>query len=502
MMPRIRRIPRHLSVTVVLAVPVLWLLAALIRRAWLDIDTAWDSLAYHLPFAALRIGIISPAQYHLSHGIATYYAGFPVIPDYIQGLLWRVTARPQAANLAALFALLVLVGCLWLIYRIPGTDAVIAFLAIPVVLIDSTSAYVDLLTNCVMTILLLFIFRALVFPSRFRMRDLLGAAAAFAVVTNCKLPFVPIGTVAFIALAGILYVNRKQLVQLFYDFSSYSRLLQAAYLTLILVALGLAYYKSFQNWRYFGNPLYPVAVHYGPLQLPGLLDSGGTTPAYLRQAPKALVWVLSVLEYNAFDGRIPFWTNGQGDLKWTSPAFRMGGYFGAFVLLNAFWFAFLQFRVRRKFGWKPALFMGAITAGTAILPAAHELRYYSYWMLSAVAVNLILLMHGLHGDERFNARLFYLAGAASCLAFVLSSSGAVYIRKTGAEPDRLVEGLGITKRLSDMNLRQSEAVCVIGKDPLTFLYAPFFNHDLASRTHYTVLEAYTLEDCNGKRVVP
>lgn len=500
-MHRARRVSRHFYVTIALAVPALGLLAALIRRAWLDIDLAWDSLAYHLPFAALRTGIVSPAEFHLSTSLAAFYAGFPVFPDYFQGWLWRMTSRPQAANFAALFALLVLVGYLWLILRIPGTDALLSFLAIPLVLMQSTSAYVDLLTNCAMTILLLFVFRALLFPSRIRIRDLLGAAAAFAVAANCKLPFAALGTVALIALAGLLWVNRAQFASMRRELRRRSRLWQVAYLILILAALGLAYGKTIQNWYLLGNPVYPVAVQIGTWKPPGVFSPSGTTPVNLRQLPREFVWVLSVLEYNAFDGRVPFWTNGQGDVKLTSPAFRMGGYFGALVLLNVFWFAYLQIRVRRRFGYKPALFIGAITAVTAILPSAHELRYYIYWMLSLVAVNLVLLMHGLHGDQRFHARLAYLAGAAACLAFVLLSSGGAYIRSTGVGPKQLVEDLGITKRLLQMNLGQGEVVCVLKKSPVEFLYAPIFNQDLASSTHYSVLEAWTPEDCNGKRVV-
>jgi len=139
---------------------------------------------------------------------------------------------------------------------------------------------------------------------------------------------------------------------------------------------------------------------------------------------------------------------------------------------------------------------------TAFLPASHELRYYVYWMLCFVAINLILVRHGLRGDERFNIRLVFLAGAASCLAFVILSSGGSYVIRTGETPERLVEGLGITNKLSSMNLREGETVCVAGKEPLTFLYAPIFNPELASQTHYAVVDESTPSECGSNRIVP
>jgi hypothetical protein len=180
----------------------------------------------------------------------------------------------------------------------------------------------------------------------------------------------------------------------------------------------------------------------------------------------------------------------------------MGGFFSVFVLMNAFWFVFLQLRLRPKFGWKPSLFLCFMTVMTAILPASQELRYYLYWMLCLVALNLILILQGLRGDERFHARLLFLAGSASCLLFVLSSTGGAYLCSTGTGPAQLTKNLGITDQLSRMDLHPGEAVCVIGKNPLTFLYAPIFNHDLAAATGYTILEAYTADDCMGQRVVP
>jgi hypothetical protein len=501
-LPQRLRSRRHRILTMSLTLPAILLSAALLRRAWLDIDTGWDSIAYHLPFAALRTGILSPSQYHVEPGIDSYYVSFPVLPDYLQGWLWRLTSHAAATNLVALLALSVLVAFLWRVFRIPLPDSVLSLLAIPVVLIDSTSSYIDLFTNCALTVLLLLVFLALVFPARFKARHFIGALVAMAVASNSKTPFVVLATAGVMTLVCTMYVNRNRLTHLRWEFRNASRSLRITYVASILFLLGLSYYKYLENFKEFGNPVYPVALNVGPIKLPGFLDSGGTTPVYLRGAPKMAVWALSVIEYNAFDGRVPLWTNGQGDLKLSSSAFRMGGYFGEYVLLNVFWLLFLQFRIRRALGWKPFVFIAVLTVITSLLPASHELRYYSYWMLCLVAINLILIVNGLEGEERFTIRLFFLAGAVAALSFCILSDGGTYIRRTGAEPDRLVQAMGITKALSDMNLHQGEVVCVSGKGQFAFLYSPIFNPNLASKTHYGVLQEERPEGCGNLRIAP
>jgi hypothetical protein len=143
-----------------------------------------------------------------------------------------------------------------------------------------------------------------------------------------------------------------------------------------------------------------------------------------------------------------------------------------------------------------------MTMVTAFLPASQELRYYLYWMLCLIIINLFLIVHGLHGPERLNARALFLGGALACLLFVLCSNGGEYIRTSGAVAEDLSRGLGISSRLSSLDLRSGEAVCVLGKNPLTFLYAPTFNKDLDRRVHYRVLEGYSPSDCMGIRTVP
>jgi hypothetical protein len=152
----------------ILAIPVLLLLAAIVRKAWLDLDTAWDSLAYHLPFAGLRGGVLSASEYRLSQFMLERHSGFPILPGLIQGALWRIASRIQAANLIGLAGLLPLVGMLKKVFRVPLTYSLVALLSIPVVLIQSTSSYVDLFSNCWRASMLLLILAPSYTPNAFQ----------------------------------------------------------------------------------------------------------------------------------------------------------------------------------------------------------------------------------------------------------------------------------------------------------------------------------------------
>jgi len=203
--------PSEVWVARLLLAAALLLLVALARKGWRDIDGAFDSLWYHMPFAALRVGLISQKQYQISQWLFTCYDGFPALPDYLQGIAWRLTSRPQAANLVSLFALVCVTIFFRIRYKVPFGYIFVAFLGIPMVLIQSTSTYVDLFTNCFATILIFTIFWIWMEPEHFTIGDLLVAFASLAVVINSKPQFVAIGSFALAALLVGILLNRQKL---------------------------------------------------------------------------------------------------------------------------------------------------------------------------------------------------------------------------------------------------------------------------------------------------
>lgn len=471
------------------------------RKAWTDLDTTWDTWAYHLEFAALRAGIISPHSYQLSQWILAIYRGMPVMVEYMQGWAWRLTSHIEAANLIGFAGLLALTGLLSRWFRIAMPDLLISFLAIPVILIGSVSAYDDLWVNAAATALLMLAFGALIQPEEFTPSRVLAAFAAFAVAVNSKLQFIVPGSLGLAGLLGVLWLRRPKLVALRSAWQRSALPARAMFFAGCLILTGIGYANSVQNWMNFENPVYPVEVKVGPINWPGNFREVGHEPLYLSNAPQPARWLLSVLEFNAFEGRIPLWTNSQGDVRDTSDALRMGGFFAVYVALNLYWFAVLQRRLKARFGWAPSVFFGILTLVTAFLPASQELRYYSYWMLVLIGMNLVLSASLESSRAREEARRALLATAFACLLFVLSSSGGSYVRTQDKTPEGTIQQMGIDRQLDQMHLTPGETVCIFGKKPFTFLYSPLFNPALAARVPYNVIEGYTAPDCIGVRIL-
>lgn len=481
----------------ILSLFVLFLLAALVRKAWMDLDVAWDSLGYHLPFAGLRAGIISPQEYRLSRFMTERYNGFPILADLIQGMLWRVTSRIQAPNLIGLLGLLPLVVIVKKLFRVPLTYSLIALWSIPVVLIQSTSSYLDLFSSSWFAAMLMLIWSALAAPNKFSIARLLGLFACFAVVLNSKMQLEPQALAALGIVAVLLWIGRSRYPQLrsFLDHSSTRRKAGAAILLVLLFAIAIA--NPVKNSIKYHNPIYPLPIVGAKIIVPGELAA---KPDYLAHSSQILRWLLSTLEYRSFDGRRPLWTNGQGDLPTNSPAIFMGGDFGAAVLFNILWLGFLQSKAKDRLGWTPCWFMGVLTLITVFLPGSPQSRYTIYWILCLVLLNLALVVNSFSGEHGKDARILYVGGMACFLLFVLCATGFVYIHRTGMTAERIARDA--EKRLAAANLQKGETVCMTNTNPFTLFFAPMFQPELRAKLHYKIQERYDPADCEGLRPLP
>jgi hypothetical protein len=478
------------------------LLVALAYKGWRDIDGAWDSTWYHMPFAALRVGLISQKQYQISQWLSTYYDGFPELPDYLQGIAWRLTSRPQAANLVSLFALVCVTIFFRIRYKVPFGYIFVGLLGIPMVLIQSTSTYVDLFTNSFATIGIFTLFWMWMEPERFTTGDLLVVFASVAVAINSKPQFVAIGTLALAALLIGILLNRQKLTCLRDQLRRATTGRRLLVVAACILCLCLAYVNPAKNLIKFHNPAYPAKANIGHWHLPGSykVRSIANYPPYLEQFPQYRRWIISIIEYDSFDGRNPLWTNSDGDVGPRSAA-HMGGAFGALVLFNLFFFLILQGKVRRRYGRKPAAFLVIITVVTAVMPASQEIRYYMYWIMCLVALNLVLIEKGMTEPERGTFRLVSAAAMSSFLIFVLCATGMQYVSSNGVSMESLVKEGQIERQLVQMNLLDGEVVCVKGKIPRTFFYAPIFNPKMEDKYHYGIIEFEDDKGCMGKRVL-
>src|SRR6185436_12133602 len=68
----------------------------------------------------------------------------------------------------------------------------------------------------------------------------------------------------------------------------------------------------------------------------------------------------------------------------------MGGFFNLYVLANLVLLALRAIREKEGPARRAAAAFAALTVVTSVMPQSHELRYYLYWMLVLVALNLWL----------------------------------------------------------------------------------------------------------------
>ena len=161
----------------------------------------------------------------------------------------------------------------------------------------------------------------------------------------------------------------------------------------------------------------------------------------------------------------------------------------------------MQGKVLGQYGLKPAAFLIILSVITASMPSSQEIRYYMYWIMCLVALNLVLIERDLKGLQAETFRLVSAAAMSSFLIFVFCSNGLRYILPNRVTMESLVRDWGIEQQISKMNLHDGEIICVKGKSPLTFLYAPIFNRRLEAQYHYGIIEAEDDAGCMGKRML-
>ncbi len=430
-----------------------------------DVSKAWDVWYYHLPFAARLVGLVDASSYAFSHANQARFEGFPLFAELLQGIAWRVLGTPEAANLVSFAAL---PGLAWFLRREHGVPPHLTFLAlvaVPLVQIHATAAYVDLFANALAAVLVLAAFKAIArreTPSLRRLA-LLGLVAAAA--ANSKFQVVPVVLVACAVIAGwslLVTKGRERRVRLL----------------VVALAIPLVMATPIKNAAVYGNPVWPVELRVAGRALPALETAYSSSPTWLESAPRPVRFVASALELRArpLDGRR--WSIDQ----WTppdDPAYRIGGFFGAYVVANVLAIA-LALRRRTREAKVAAGTALAVTVVVASLPQCHELRYYLVWMLVIVGLALILW-------ARERPAVVGLVATAA-LVVVALSTGGTYLWPSG---DRFATLLASkVDRSVVANVAPGTRVC-IAREPWTFLYAPRF-HPGAT---WTVQEATSAEEC-------
>lgn len=436
-----------------------------------DTSQAYDVWYYHLPFAGRLAGLTSAESYAFAADNVARYQGFPLLGEILQGIVWRLTGRVEATNLVAVASLFALPLFLRRLFGVPLAPALLAFLAIPLVQIHATSSYVDLPANACATMLLLSLYRAGLAEGPPSPRFLAGAGALAAATVNMKFQLAPIAALTAGGIAWLALARRAPGLR--------------ARVAVIVIALPIVFATPIKNAALYGNPVWPVELKLGGKSLPHREAAYESTPRHLIHVPRPVRFVRSVLE---IDNR-PIASKRRWSLDqwtpWEETGYRMGGFFGAYVVVNLLALGWRAFRGATREAMAAAFLVAGVTIEAAFVPQSHELRYYLHWMLLLVALNLVLWTRATR--ERVAASGVALAAlgvvAWSTDGGYLYASGKTFAELSAEKVDRaLIESAAPGARLC------------IARPPWTFLYAPRFHPG----KDYTVEEAATEADCAAK----
>jgi len=426
-------------------------LALLAVRAVLRIETRWDAFAYHIPFAAKRAGLGVP--YELPLLMQGRYDGFPPLPEFLQGLLWRVTGSLNATGTINILAL-----ALFLYYchrKLKAPFSVVAILALtaPLAIIHAASNYVDLFANAFAAIGVTCLFAMMLFD-RWTERSLLcwGLAGLTAAAWS-KSVLLPVAAAGLLCFAAI-YVWRIR--------EPRSR----QFLLLVFGAIVCSSIPYAKNLILYHNPIWPVQMPVWSHRFPYTYDSAAAhfdqTPAPLANLSQPGLFLHSVLEIGhptEYPDR-ERWIIDQGN-AWI--AYRSGGYWNVAVVTAALAAVLLGLLWRPRKGWALAGALAAMWLFVSVLPQSHELRYYLFLPLTMAAVIGMLLPQ---------ARREYPAVTLVLMALFLgeflwmAKVNHVYYRVERVDYRAAAERWGMTRWWPQ--LEPGQTYCAVAFDPSAF----------------------------------
>lgn len=473
------------------------LLALLLIKAAFDVSLHFDSWWYHLPWAARLAGLVSSDAYLFEPIAAARYDGFPVLPELLQGLLWRMTGRVESANLVNFAALVAFIAFLKHFFRVSWWLAVPALLAVPLVQAHATSTYVDLIANLAMAAMVLLTYLLYAKPDAIRPTLLVTLAVSAFIAAHSKFQLIPLVAVAL--LFSAIPILRQMLAK-----SAIDRMGSRPSLVFVVYTLALSaiFWVPLKNLYQHGNPVYPIQITVlghklnGPEMLPPENLGGGA----IESSNRLTKWFYSVTEAGMGDMRnVKRWTLDSAAPE-GSPLGIQGGLFGAYVIFNFVIFAWLVSRIPYEERIVTVTFVGIITMLAAVMPASHLLRYYMFWFIALISLNLYLLTQ--HYPPAWK-----LAAGGICVAFalvVIDATDQNFVRPqfrsmASLLAERVEPGILV-------QLREAEPVCLaLDAANQPFLYASIWhrgtNYSIKAGPFQPVDSAEVLQACEDRRII-
>ncbi|MEM8831602.1 MAG: hypothetical protein AAGE96_19910 [Cyanobacteria bacterium P01_G01_bin.19] len=373
------------KIDIFLSLIALALLISIFLKAIIDMDTNYDVGWYHLPFAARIWGIIPVDSFASESKIEFRYDGFPLLAHFFQGLLWKLTGRIQAANLVGYLSLIIYFVFLRFYFKIPLYLSAIALLTIPAVITHAPTSFVDLPGNIGVSVLVMMGYLFLRQTSSPQKKDLFVAFLGAASAANIKPQLQPLVFVLTLAIGvRLIWLYFKNTIK------TNRKLWQTIPITIL--ALSLIFVTPIKNVAFYGNPFYPIKI-----EIVGIVLNHKLVPQTYSQGNRPQKWLRSIFEINT-----PQWSadqfNRSGNPKLLG---RGGGFFGAYVAFNLLLLAGLsineQLSKEKRFSKKTNDARVALATILSIsfipanFPQSHELRYFMFWMITLVSLNLFLV---------------------------------------------------------------------------------------------------------------
>lgn len=495
---------RWLNTLKVLTGVAIYILGCLLIRCFIQIDGNGDTWMYQLPFAARMWGLVTPENYLMDSDRELLYATFPKLANFFQGMFWAIAGieNPQVANLVSFLSLASLIAFARYALQIPFYLSAIALLAVPLIHIAASAAYVDLIGNVGVTIVI-FCTYLLWLDYRFlKPLNIVIFVLAGAVSANTKFLLVPIvGLFFLLALIRIIYIQ----------FSWYITPQRRRNLSLLLLGTpivgGIMFATEVINVIRYQNPFYPLKVSVlGWVLNHASVPSSDYMSPHLQAMSALQRWIYSLLEIGAFDSRRPWpWAIAMDFVPLDSDSFGMGGYFSIYVIFNVLVLAILCWQRSKAHRLAGILFL-VLTFITHLMPFAYQLRYYLYWMMTLVLLNLYLLQRGVTfkgfslGNQVLTPRNFGLVATAVLFVFItLTRWDFTYPRSNSLAS--YIEYNAKTAILEQ--LETGKNYCLIDFSPHTFLYNSVFHppKNYSIKAEFNINPEYIQENCRNRVIL-
>lgn len=384
--PRRTEQARRWSITLLLltqactAVAIVALLDLAVRSAILLDPFGFDTFFYHLPFAALRGGVVVP--FDMNDTVRAQFDGFPPLPDLVQGVLWRITGSVNATGVVNFLAFAVFLAYSHKVLRAPFWLVALISLTAPLILIHTSVDYVDLFANAWLAMGVSSIMFAYLFPERRSRAVVIGGLAGLTLAAWSKYTVVPIVIVAFVILAVMVLRSTAGF-----------RLTRRQAAAVFLVFAVLASVPYVKNLAVYGNPFWPLRVPLVGSLFPYIADPAALhdgqpidRPPQLKDAPQLQVFVESLFETRnplRYPDR-PRWILDQ--FQWPpATAHRMGGFWGIGTVIFLVLTAGMLIAYRRRAGIIMTVSGVAFLCFVGVLPQSNELRYFMFIPLTWAA---------------------------------------------------------------------------------------------------------------------